>query len=658
MLRDCYVVGLCCTTMQKEPVKPLIYGLVNKIEPRDDFRLLVYHCFEDLYQPDEPDSVGASSIFEAINYDMLDVMVMMQTNEKQEALFDRVCERCIEHGVPVISVDLLRNGVHNINFSYGEAFSDIVEHVIAVHGAKTLIHMAGQRNNSFSRTRIDSFAQILQKHGIEFHEEDVLYGQFWDNPTYEAMDEFFASGKPIPDAFVCANDSMAIAVCSKLAERGYRVPEDVIVTGFDGIEMEKFHNPRLTMAHRDDAALADAIINMIDNIVLNGNKEPYNVDLSYSTVFSESCGCVKCDAAKSNRMLSEYVRNYSYIRGYEEVINRMGHKISSNPSIENARKALKADAFGGTTFCVTEDYMRSISADNDDIDTDKFETDNVHGYSENMYVLCECLDGGESYENILFSTSQILPNLYERFPGNHTLVVSPLHSQELVIGYYVGYFIPYDLCLDQLYTYNMMANRCLEVVRTHEHMCVLNRKLEFMFSHDQLTKIYNRHGFYKNFREDFARITDSEKDVFIVSIDLNDMKEINDTYGHHAGDNALCITANALMGAGEDGDTELICSRFGGDEFVVAKICSGDARDQAKRYREKFDHVLADLNENSGYPYKAAVSIGVYSTSLSDVNTIDELIELADRLMYDDKARHKRCPRNYNPEDKKAAQIM
>ena len=85
---------------------------------------------------------------------------------------------------------------------------------------------------------------------------------------------------------------------------------------------------------------------------------------------------------------------------------------------------------------------------------------------------------------------------------------------------------------------------------------------------------------------------------------------------------------------------------YGGDEFVVARVCSGDARERGEKYHERFDEVLADLNDHSGKPFKVQISFGVYSASLSSVDSIDSLIELADALMYSDKAKHKHHPRS------------
>ncbi len=638
LVDNCFMIGFCCTTMQKEPIKLVIDSFVDQITNKENYRMLVYHCFEDLYY-DTPSNKGAATIYDMINYDMLDVMLVMQTNEMQKPIFAKVVEKCFKHNVPVIYIDEHCDGAFNVNFGYGNAFADIVEHIITKHNCKDIIHIAGIKGNDFSQTRIDSCAEVMAKHGLTLTEDDIYYGEFWDDPTFAAMDAFFASGRKLPDAFVCANDTMAMAVCLKLNEKGYKVPDDVIVTGFDGIEIERYHDPRLTTAIRDHAELAAAIMGIVDNIAADPNIKPYDVELSYTPVFSESCGC-KCETANDNKTLADYVRNYSFIRVYEETMNEMGNRISANPTLDNAREVLRKFSFKQTKICITDDYYRYFTEEHDDS-----EEECISSYPEKMHLLMSC-DADRSMEGETFSTSKVLPDLMSAFDGKHTLLVVPLHSQESIIGYYTLIFLSMDLCKDQMYTYTMMANQCLENVRTHERMRFLNNKMEFMFTHDHLTRIYNRYGFYKNFREDFAALAAENKDVFIVSIDLNDMKYINDNFGHHAGDEALRITANALTGAAEKGDNDIICSRFGGDEFVVAKICSGDAREQAERYRTNFDTVLAGLNSSSGNPYTVAVSIGVYCASLTAVDTVDELIELADRLMYNDKARHKRQPKS------------
>ncbi len=643
VLNNRYMIGFCCTTMQKEPIKPVLSTLVKQAAMRDNCRLLIYHCYEDLYY-DTLDNAGAAKLYDIINYDFLDVMIMMQTNEMQEPLFNSICEKCIEHGVPVISIDLYRKNVFNINFGYGEAFSQIVEHVITEHGCKDIIHMAGTKGNDFAQTRIDSCAETMARYGLTLKEENILYGDFWDNPTYAAMDAFFESGRKLPDAIICANDSMAMAVCMKLSERGYSVPRDVIVTGFDGIELEKYHDPRLTTAISDPKLIGEAAFELVDKLIADPElkNHPYDVILEYTPVFSESCGCKQRDVAKNNRVLADYVRKYNYVRGFDEDTTTMSNMVAANPTLENARHHLHKMSFGGTVLCITDEFYEYCMDTSSESDITEYST----SYPDKMYVFCERSQCDNVKEGMEFRTKDVLPDLMGSFDGNNALLVMPIHSLEIPIGLFVTYYVDSDVYFDQTYSFLMATNRSLEVVRTHERMAFLNRKLEFMFTHDQLTKICNRYGFYKKFRDDFAKIDSIEKDSFIVSVDMNDMKGINDNYGHHSGDDALKIIANSLTMAAEN-DSGIICARFGGDEFVVAKICKGTALEESARYRDAFAAALEALNETSGNPFKVQVSLGVYCASLKTVDSVDELIDLADHLMYNDKARYKRQPRNH-----------
>lgn len=637
MLHGRFTIGLCCMAMHKEPVKTFLDSFVKQIEMHNEYLLLIYHCFDDIAS-DISDSSNAASIFGAISYDSLDAMIVYQSDEHQHDIFREICFNCSEHGIPVISIDIPFDNAYNVSFGYGEAFSKIVEHVITEHNCKKIKHMAGIKGNDFSQTRIDSCAEIMKKHGLEFSENDVMYGEFWDYPTRVAMDNFFASGEALPDAFVCANDAMAMSVCSKLNEKGFRVPKDVIVTGFDGIELEKYHIPRLTTAKRDYDELAETIISILDKINADPAVTPYNTELSYTPVFSGTCGCDTDSFGENGTHFTSFIQNYDYVSGYEERMNSMCNEIAFNPTLDNARKVLREYSFSGTYLCVSDEF--SCFEENC--------TGNISdAYPEKLTVLLACINDDKYHiEGQSFAPEDILPEFENIIPGNNTLVISSLYNPHFIIGYFTSYYVlPSDIYFKQLYTYNMMVNRCLETVRLHEHMSALNRKMEFMFTHDQLTKIYNRYGFYKNFSEAFTSHDDECKDIFIASVDLNDMKFINDNFGHSEGDEALRMTANALLKAAEAVDERIICSRFGGDEFVVAMIGSGDSEEKSELFRESFVFVLNMMNDSSGKQYRVSASIGLSCSPLDDIRSIEELIERADRMMYTDKARHKRRPK-------------
>ena len=96
------------------------------------------------------------------------------------------------------------------------------------------MRMAGLPDNPFSIERVDAYRRVLKEHQIPFEEDHVLYGEFWEAPAKRALRSYLDAGGEVPEAFICANDTMAVTVCDELVERGVRVPQDCIVTGFDG----------------------------------------------------------------------------------------------------------------------------------------------------------------------------------------------------------------------------------------------------------------------------------------------------------------------------------------------------------------------------------------------------------------------------------------
>lgn len=636
MLKNTGIIGLCCAAANKEPAKPIIDNIANQLEISGKYKMLVFQCFEDMYESTRSDKGGAS-IFSLINYDILDAMVIVPFSIHDSEMVESIVEKCLANELPVISIDAPIPGAYCVSFDYYEAFAAISEHVITWHDCKKIKLVAGPPDNPFSKTRVDCCREVMASHGLTLNDSDIINGEFWETPTYEAMDRFFESGEPLPDAFICCNDSMAMAVCLKLNEHGYTVPADVIVTGFDGIQLEHYHKPRLTNAVRNHKQLAEAVLEIIGRITSGESTAPYNIQLSYDPVFSESCGCSCESSVLANKMLADFMKSYNYSLNYEEHVNGMENSIAADPTPENFKNVLRRYCFGNSMICLTNDFYRYFHGQSDTLPA-------FSGFGD-MRVFLSTFEDARA-EEAVFPAGRIIPQLEGSFGENNTLFIVPLHFQDTVQGYFVTHYVLDEHHNERLYTFIASLDRCLENMRNHEHLSLLNRRLEFMFTHDQLTQIYNRYGFYKGFRGSCAESSEGARDVFIVSIDLNDMKYINDHFGHAAGDDALCVTAKALTGAAEYCGGGVICSRFGGDEFVAAKVCGGDAKEQAEKYREGFAKTLAELNETSGSPYTVKVSVGVYSAPLDGADSVDALIELADRLMYSDKAKHKRHPRS------------
>ena len=154
-------------------------------------------------------------------------------------------------------------------------------------------------------------------------------------------------------------------------------------------------------------------------------------------------------------------------------------------------------------------------------------------------------------------------------------------------------------------------------------------KLRFLAHHDPLTQLTNRSLFNDRLESALRSARRHQGTLALLFLDINNFKEINDAYGHSAGDRILCVVARRLEGCLRDTDT---AARMGGDEFTVllTEIRSGAVS-------RKIDQILAVMAEPLGPEFgdirMPSCSIGV-ACYPADGEDADSLLSHADREMY------------------------
>ncbi|MEY8043611.1 GGDEF domain-containing protein [Saccharopolyspora cebuensis] len=156
-----------------------------------------------------------------------------------------------------------------------------------------------------------------------------------------------------------------------------------------------------------------------------------------------------------------------------------------------------------------------------------------------------------------------------------------------------------------------------------------DRRLAYLALHDTLTGLANRTLLLDRLEQELTELPSGEDEVLaVLLVDLDNLKTINDQYGHAAGDQLLTTTADSLLKAVRAGDT---VARLGGDEFVIlARLASSSA---AEAFRLRIARLLGSEGVTSGELLRPRASVGITTTRAPNVPP-EELIAEADQDMY------------------------
>lgn len=164
----------------------------------------------------------------------------------------------------------------------------------------------------------------------------------------------------------------------------------------------------------------------------------------------------------------------------------------------------------------------------------------------------------------------------------------------------------------------------------------ITRELEFYANNDVLTGVFNRRAGIEILKKEIAETMRQDKELTISFADINNLKWVNDNFGHKIGDELIRNVCEIIR---KHVRTTDIITRFGGDEFlIIHPHCNvDDAESIWGRLNEKLD----ELNKGEGFPYPIGISYGITMYQPESKIGVEEFIALADRKMYDMKFKNK-----------------
>ncbi len=190
-------------------------------------------------------------------------------------IFD--CERVGDHEIELITQrqikavfvdrELKQKNISSVVFDSFKKGYDSTKFLINL-GHKRIYFIEGEEYTYGNIERKKGYTKAMREFDLEVREEYFLKGKFEESYTYnEIISKFRFDNLPIPDAVIAANDASAIGCIKAFNSMGYRIPEDISVTGFDDIELAKYFTPALTTVRNPIARQGIRAVEMLMELI-------------------------------------------------------------------------------------------------------------------------------------------------------------------------------------------------------------------------------------------------------------------------------------------------------------------------------------------------------------------------------------------------------
>lgn len=600
-----------------------------------------YHLDTDLYvfqsfgnfNTDEGYNSGEYNITRLPDLRTFDGIILDLSNVSDASLKESFLARVRESGVPAISLledlpGLYYSGLDNLT-----DFSILVEHLITEHGCRKLNYVGGSPRNQENQKRLLAYRKTLEKHGILFEPERVIERSFEIKTGIRAFTEFQQKDL-LPEAFVCANDNIAVGVCLAAREAGFSIPEDFLVTGFDNEDKASYCNPRITTADFSKTEIMYHAMELLVDI-WNGQTDRRCAYTQAVHIFQESCRCMsECPPDRGQyiikRILSE--TRQSDMQNWMIDLNRFLLDCTSYTNLTSHMQMwLHEHQFGNLYLLMNPDIFHLEKVDIlPEIPDDIYR---CVGYPDKMTVVHPVSDT-EAVMQLSITDGHLLPDI-TRTGDQNIFVFAPLHFREREVGYVV--LQNCDYLLDHQFLFKMLNSfrTALESLYNKLVLCKKNKQLSQLYIHDSLTGLYNRMAYEKLALPLFQKYMQKKKHLGILFVDADHLKYINDNFGHDMGNLAIRSIASAIHKSCPVGS---VCMRYGGDEFVC--VIPDFDLPRMHQLEKTILHALEEISDVSRFPFPLEASIG--SVIADDaVFSLNDYINLADQKMYASKKARK-----------------
>ncbi len=426
------------------------------------------------YQNTKEREIGDSNIFNLINYDMFDAVIIMSDTIQTPG----VAERLEEHIHSTFKGTVLT--IDSDSKYFGTFWTDgylavysLISYMIEKCGLKDIAYLSGRRNHRHAIRRMEAYKDAMRDHGLTVADNRVFWGDFWYTSGSGCAEELFREREHLPEAIACANDCMAIGLADELVRKGIRIPEDIKIAGYGAIE-EGYNSPSsLTSVRVPSRYYGEFAVESVLKM-MNGEKpgEPhYEPDI----YVGESCGQKPVDYINNNRR-SRWLADTSE-EGYYSIHNTMLMDMTSTDNLNDFLNSVYENIYQ------LKDIRRFSIMLNDLWLLPEYMLEKEFpevGYS-NYILNALSFDREKNDELVLgmdstFEVKKMLPYYEQQNPSAY--IFTPLFHENISLGYAMVSYGNEPRCYDEVYRL-WISSVCegLECLRRMEIIHALKSKV-------------------------------------------------------------------------------------------------------------------------------------------------------------------------------------
>ena len=607
-----------------------VYSALEEGAKKHDLDIIVFTTVGYFSSQNDYDA-QERSMFSFAPIEKLDGILVAPDTYEIEGFREQLLAELISRAkCPVISIRHKGGTFDSVYTDDEAAFRPLIRHLLEDHRLTRVSFLAGYKGHPDSELRLQVYREEMAAHGLAVDEEkDIAYGNMWLNSGEMTFDSLFSDPEHRPQAVVCANDYAAIGMIRTLRQKGFRVPEDVIVTGFDNIPSIDLNDPGLTTVEQDFAGLTTAAMDELSRQIREGedaqkNRNKLKIPIGGRLVIGESCGCGCRNHEFYVRTSTERSREVDIMYNHEVSMTYLTIELNACDDLKELHRVLVRKM---NDTPAVRDYYLCLFEKGRDENGDPMFAEEMTDTACLVHAMRDRQDHGMPM--ITFDRQDLLPPMAERKEEPQVFFLMLLHQREDAFGYSVFHYEQGEVPSNFFQHWNVILSGALSNMHKRNELRLLYEERRLSSITDVLTHLLNRRGLEEQLAPVWQRMCAGRESVAFVSFDMDWLKLINDTYGHPAGDYAIRLTGKAICRAAPK---DAILARVGGDEFLA--VLPRANLQSAKQFVKAFQNELTALNEEEDRAFNVEASCGAIVFRLNNFSTIEECVHKSDEEMY------------------------